>query len=362
LEQCKERFEALDLLRGVAAFSVLAFHSTWPTLIGQPFPRGYLAVDMFFVLSGFVIAHAYRHRLGTVAQFRNFCVARLVRLYPLYCMARLLDAAILLFFSFTATDWTIDRSAIFTSLAAAIFFMPVPPSWSVNPLLLFPLLDNAWSLFWELAVNLLYASVALRLRGALLGGVVIVSALAAALALAFYGSINVGWGWDTFFWGAPRALFSFFAGVAIFRLRGLMRAPAVPSLLVAAALMLSFAPGDWAGAPYDAFCVYLLYPLIVWLGADAVQGARVRSFGTLAGYLSYPVYLMQVPIRLAVAPLQVRAARLFPSGGTIELLLYLAATLLGSWAMARWFDTPVRRWLRAKLSVRTPEPAAQTAP
>jgi peptidoglycan/LPS O-acetylase OafA/YrhL len=87
-----ERFAGLDLLRGIAALAVLALHLPWPAAFGAPLPRAYLAVDLFFLLSGFVISHAYSQQLGTIARFRQYCVARLIRLYPLYCAAILISA------------------------------------------------------------------------------------------------------------------------------------------------------------------------------------------------------------------------------------------------------------------------------
>jgi len=84
-ENTRDRFAGLDLLRGIAAVAVLLMHcwttpSSWPQASPNLLPRAYLAVDLFFVLSGFVITHAYGQRLGSAAELRRYCLARLIRL------------------------------------------------------------------------------------------------------------------------------------------------------------------------------------------------------------------------------------------------------------------------------------------
>ena len=59
----RDRLETLDLLRGLAALAILARHFPWPEYDVLLLPRSYLAVDLFFTLSGFVIAYSYQHRL-----------------------------------------------------------------------------------------------------------------------------------------------------------------------------------------------------------------------------------------------------------------------------------------------------------
>ncbi|HXS49335.1 MAG TPA: acyltransferase [Sphingomicrobium sp.] len=348
------------MLRGVAAFSVMLLHSS-PPAAAVPIPHAYLAVDLFFVLSGFVLAYAYQERLGTAGQLGQFCIARLIRLYPLYWAAVVMTAGLMLFFSFIGANGTLPPRPIIGSLVPALALLPVPPSWSTRPELVFPLVVTSWSLFWELLVNVLYGAIAPKLRWWLLAAVIALGAFGLALALHSQGSLDLGWRWQGVWGGAPRAIFSFFAGVAIFRLRKVRRAPGIPSWILAAVLLLSFLPAVRAPA-YDGFCVVLLYPSIVWFAADAAEGSRMRSAGLFAGFLSYPIYLMQVPVQIAIAPFAVRLARIAPSAGILELLLYVGGTLLVSWAIARWFDSPVREALRRRFAARAPRPAAQSAP
>lgn len=357
-----ERLAALDLLRGVAAASVLAWHSTWQLGVGAPFGRAYLAVDFFFVLSGFVIAHAYQHRLSSRRQLLQYCRARLIRLYPLYAMATLVAATVMLGAAFFGHGAHPSPARILASLATAALFLPTPERWSVQPQFLFPLVFTAWSLLWELLVNLLYGLISVCGRRSFMFVALGVGAAGVGFALHRYGQLDRGWSWEGAGFGAPRSLFGFFAGVLVFEMRKRFRAPALPALLLAAAFLLLLVPnisGIWA---YDAICVFLMFPLLVWLGADASYGRRLGAVGIFAGFMSYPLYLLQGPFEIALAPVELRVANSIPLTPLARLSTYLAVTLLGSWIIARWLDSPVREWLRSRSGDRTPRPAAQTAP
>lgn len=82
----QNRFAAIDGLRGLAALYVVVFHANWQTHIAfsQFTANGYLAVDLFFIISGFVIASAYRNRIADAVSFGRFMLMRLFRIYPLH--------------------------------------------------------------------------------------------------------------------------------------------------------------------------------------------------------------------------------------------------------------------------------------
>jgi len=213
MSNADERIDTLDLLRGIAALAVVSLHFAWPGG-AVPFPRAYLAVDVFFVLSGFVIAYAYQYRLDSGMPVRRYFLARLVRLYPLYIFATLLGAAwiaqgLLRQGSIEALGpWAL-------ALAGAALFLPDP----LGARALFPLNEPAWSLFFELLVNLLYGALAVRLSNRILGALILAGAALLGFAIAQMGTLNVGFDWDNAAWGSGRALFSFFVGVGVFRCR-----------------------------------------------------------------------------------------------------------------------------------------------
>jgi peptidoglycan/LPS O-acetylase OafA/YrhL len=357
----RERFADLDLLRGVAALSVLLWHAPKAGIV-PPLGRAYLAVDLFFVLSGFVIAHAYEQRLRGEGGFRQYCLARLIRLYPLYLAATLLSAAFILSVAIVGSGEHASAAQVARTVAPALLFLPTPTNWSVNPKFLYPLAFTAWSLLWELLVNVLYGAGGFRLRNSLLGVPIVTGAAGIVLAFSIYGGLDLGWGWEGAWCGAPRALFSFFAGVAIFRIRKRFRAPGIPALIVAAILIGVLVPQEFGGRAYDAACVFVLFPLLVWFGADALQSDRMRHAGALLGYLSYPIYLLQGPFGLAIEGAGEHLNRIAPQSTRLEPVAYLAVTIIGSWLIARLVDSPVREWLGSRFLKGVPQPRAQTAP
>jgi len=323
-----------------------------------PFPRAYLAVDVFFVLSGFVIAYAYQHRLDSGMPVRRYFLARLVRLYPLYIFATLLGAAwiaqgLLRQGSIEALGpWAL-------ALAGAALFLPDP----LGARALFPLNEPAWSLFFELLVNLLYGALAVRLSNRILGALILAGAALLGFAIAQMGTLNVGFDWDNAAWGSGRALFSFFVGVGVFRCRQRHRLTAVPIWLVSLVLLASFVPSPgrqpWF---YDLACIVVLYPLLVWTAADASAGRAMIGLSRRLGYLSYPLYALHWPLGLILASLARHGIGVTTQASPILApLVHFGAVIGVAWLVARSFDTPVRARLKRRYRLSADAPA-QTAP
>ena len=260
-------------------------------------------------------------------------------------------------------DPNVTSGHLSASLATALLFLPTPQSWSVWPPYLFPLAFTAWTLLWELLVNLLYGLGGSRFRGIWLAAPVLLGGVGLGAALYIFGSADGGGYWQGAWVGAARALFSFFVGVALFRLRERLRAPSIPLPILAIALVLAFVPAR-GGAIYDFACIAFLFPLLVWLGTEASMRPRLRAFSLFAGFLSYPVYLLQAPLLWALPPLAVRLSGLVPAGELrqVAIQLYPCAIIAAAWLIARWFDQPAREWLRRRLLDDTPPRTTPGAP
>lgn len=360
----KDRLEALDLLRGLAALAVLIRHYPWPDREVLLLPRSYLAVDLFFVLSGFVIAYTYQQRLESGMPVGRYLLARLIRLYPLYLFATLLAAAHVAI-QLVRHGPIEDFGRWGSTLATAVLFLPTPPAeWSLMPTALYPLNYAAWSLLFELVVNVLYGVLALRLTGRLLAALIAAGAILVGVTIAQFGSLDFGAGWESGLWGVGRALLSFFVGVAVFRWRERIRLPAVPAWLVGLALIAALLPppGDrpWL---YDLVCVGVLFPLLVWAAADASGGRRSRAVARQLGFVSYPIYVLQMALIPILAVLMSRAFGIKPTDSIAGGLLLQLAFVVGiSWLVGRWFDEPVRTWLKRRSGLPLAPPPAQSAP
>ena len=360
----KPRFEVLDLLRGLAALMVLEWHYPWPAGYGPVFGRSYLAVDFFFVLSGFVLVHAYQPWLAAGASPLRFMRARLIRFYPLYGVAVVIGAAYWAGKIALGNAPGISWEAWWNTFFTAVLFLPTPPRMSVEPMTVFPFVYVTWSLFWELVVSAAYGVLATRLSARMLAPLIAIGAIGLCIAGFSEGSLDCGSDWPLAPVSFARALFSFFAGIAIWLLHKRLAAPRVPALLVATILLVFLAPTtQHGGLGYELAAVLIGFPLLVWLGASAKVGPILGRAGRELGYISYPVYILHAPL-LAIWPALLR--RVFGSDlaqpVASGLAIHLGFVLLLAWAIAHWFDEPVRHALVRRFVPDRPPSPAQTAP
>lgn len=168
----KPHYELLDGLRGVAALLVVIYHvfegyafsSGAPLIEGMN--HGYLAVDFFFMLSGFVIAYAYDSRWQSTLTLKNFALRRLVRLHPMVLMGAVLGVITFVLQGSQQWDGThMALSAVMWALLMAMFMIPALPGCGYEVRgngEMFPLNGPTWSLFFEYIGNVLYALVLRR--------------------------------------------------------------------------------------------------------------------------------------------------------------------------------------------------------
>jgi peptidoglycan/LPS O-acetylase OafA/YrhL len=325
-------FSTLDGLRGVAALAVLEFHWAVPSgLIKRD--ATVLAVDLFFVLSGFVLAHAYGAKIAGGMGALAFMRARLARLFPMAALAVAVAAAAALI----GGDAAPGHAAASLALTAA--FIPTPPALSSTPWL-FPYNLPAWSLFFELVANLLFVLMGRHLTTWRVGALVIAS----AVWLALQSTLNGGPEWSTFASGFPRVFFGFFLGVLIYRLQGRLPAPKLPPWSLVAALAVLLYGID--GRSYQAACVFLLLPLLVHLAANTEPAGRLRQAFALLGGASYPLYVLHAPTRaLMLAAASEVLGRPITHYGPAIGVAAMAGLTIASILLDRWADGPARRLL-----------------
>ena len=344
----KHRFLALDGLRGIAAAMVLFTHMGVVSHHVTIFEHGYLAVDLFFVLSGFVIASAYEQRLNASRQpIRDMIRIRLTRLYPMMALGALLGVLAM------GLGAEREQLPIWATLASQLAFVPVLQPHTD----LFVLDTVAWSLMLELGVNLLHAAVLRRLSTRMLFVLAVLS-LAPLVWIAWrFQGLDVGWCYETWLGGLARVAFSYLTGLVLYRLYVSGRGPRIsapaPLLLAAApvALFLQYLPIAHAAVVCDLASVILLYPVLVWCAADVKLAGRSASLAALAGTVSFPLYALQLPLahifQSDVAPV------ITPQIG--EPLAW-AAFAIGMVALsafvARYYDGPIRDWIAAGRKLR----------
>ena len=200
----KPHYELLDGLRGVAALLVICYHifegfATSP--VDQRFNHGYLAVDFFFLLSGFVIGYAYDDRWKRGMRCRDFIRRRLIRLHPMVILGAVFGAAAFWLQGSVRWDGTpVSAGMLLLALLCGMVLLPVWPGAGHEVRgngEMYPLNGPSWSLFFEYLGNLLYAFLLRRLPTRLLALVVVLSGSALTLFavcdLSGYGHLGVGW-------------------------------------------------------------------------------------------------------------------------------------------------------------------------
>lgn len=272
------RLPGLDALRGIAALVVVSFHAD--LIYGQPllFPKGYLAVDFFFVLSGYVMARSYEDRLRQGWPALRFVRARLWRLWPPMIVGGLLAFPLLY-----------DRLGSGAVLIAALNLAFIATPMGAH---LFPLNGPYWSLFYELAANLAHAAGLWRLGDRALT-IAIVGLVAAMAALGlYYHGLSLGTRDTTFFAGFVRVALGYGLGVLLYRKwrdRPPVRVPNAAALLLLPLALLAIGRGVLAGWPLDLLFTLAVVPLAI------AGGLRVRG-GQWLGTLSFPLYVVHLPV------------------------------------------------------------------
>lgn len=323
-----QTFHALHSLRGLAALAVLLFHAD--AVLGmQLAPSGYLAVDLFFILSGFVIAHAYDPRFEAGLGVKAFIIARAVRFWPLFALGTAIGAAWLLLENIVAPPAALSVGETFTIVGLSLLYVPQITTGD-----LFPLDVPAWSLFFELLVNagfaIVFAASKTRWLPATIAGSGAVVAYLAASGL-----------FEVQAWGMFRAVFGFALGVFLYRRK--WTPPRVPSALIIAAVCATFALPQ--SAALEIGCVFVAYPLAITLLATANGKPPSRVLETL-GMLSFPLYALHYPILQAALGLRDH----LPIPAVLTGLAALAACVAAAWLGELFVDRPMRRVVRRRVA------------
>lgn len=337
------RFVVLDGLRGIAAFAVIVDHVPSLTLAALTQGR-YLAVDFFFVLSGFVLAHAYQSRLDAGMSAAQFMRLRLIRLYPMYLMGLIIGLAVAGYLKMTGGDHT-GWKQIIAITGFSVLFLPTPQSLGQYDLL-YPFNPPSWTLLFELVANAVYGLFArfLTVRVLMLG--LPCFAVAAALTIPQQEDLGAGWKWPHVEIGLIRVMFSFFAGVLIYKLRDRFAYPTIPAwgaALLLLAIVCFPVPEAWRRW-FDVLACVLLMPMLVVLAQGAAAKGRIAAIATRLGIMSYGVYVLHQPIYMALRAIW---SQLGWSDAPGALNVVLVAGIAGALALAaeRLYDVPARRLL-----------------
>lgn len=349
----RTRFAVLDGMRGLAAVFIILDHLT--DVMKPPlFPGRYLAVDLFFLLSGFVIAHSYGDRLRAEMSVRDFMLQRLVRLYPLYALGLVLGLiAILPTLRFAGSNTWINLAI---DTAAGALFLPNPSEFSIAEGAFSRLNGPSWSLSYELIANVLFALVVPHLSTRRLGVMIAGGAIAMAATVIHANTLALGWllTESHVLNGLGRSIFGFFGGVAIYRVwqTGRFASLRPPGWLVLIALAVALAlpgNGSWHGV-VALLCAWIMFPGLILAGAQATTGPGLLLVCANLGAASYAFYILQVPIIGIIKHFFGYVVGMPLSAlGWMGVALVVAVVYISALVADALFDIPLRRWLRARV-------------
>ena len=363
----KQHFVILDGLRGVAAIMVVWFHvfeAFATSHLDQRINHGYLAVDFFFMLSGFVIGYAYDDRWKTM-RTGEFMKRRLIRLHPMVVMGALIGAV--MFYFQGCSVWDVTQITVVSLLIATFANMLLLPATTGTEVRgvgeMYPLNGPSWSLFFEYIGNILYALFIRRLSTRWLTVLVV----AAGCGLASFGmwwgptgDICVGFSMkeSELMGGSLRLLYSFSAGLLLFRVFKPMHVKGSFWLCGLALAVLMAVPrlgGEdafWMNGAYETVCFALIFPLLIILGASGrITDPVTDKVCRFLGQISYPLYMVHYPfIYLYFA--WVKNENLSFEESLPGALAVVVGSILLAYACLKWYDETVRRFLTRRFASR----------
>lgn len=360
----KKHFLILDALRGVAALVVVLFHIleiySGGDHVKQVINHGYLAVDFFFMLSGYVMAHAYDDRWDKMT-LKDFFIRRLIRLHPMIIFGMTVGA-VCFYFGESGFFPKIAGTPLWQMLLVFVIgctLIPLPPSMDIRGWNeMHPLNGPAWSLFFEYIANLLHALVLRKLSKAMLALFVFI----AGVALVHYavtspsGDLIGGWSLEPqqLRIGFTRLLFPYMAGMLLRRVvkvSGSKNTFFICSLLLV--LFLSFPRVGgydrlWVNGLYDSLTLILVFPVIIYLGAvGGVRHAFTEGLCNFLGNISYPIYIIHYPVAYVFYAWVFNNNIPLGQGFAVGIVMFVFCIGL-SYAALKFYDEPLRKWLAAR--------------
>jgi peptidoglycan/LPS O-acetylase OafA/YrhL len=344
----KHHFEILDGLRGIAALSVVVFHFREMACINYDqifIGHGFLAVDFFFCLSGFVIAYAYDDRIAKMGIWQFF-KSRIIRLHPMVVFGSVLGLLAFLFDPFGGHPelYSVGRTLFIFLCSILLIPFPVMTERAFN---LFSFNAPAWSLFWEYIANIFYALVLYKINRRWL--IVLFALAAAILCVVGYraGALSGGWSGGTFWDGGARIFYSFLAGLLIYRYNLIIKSNLgfiSLSILLVLAFIFPYFKIDWL---LQLLTVLIYFPLLIALGAGATLTAGFKRICVFFGNISYPLYMTHYAVIWMFG--NYYSSHKLNTNQLFSIIIPSTILLVGvAYLVMVFYDMPVRKWLSGK--------------
>ena len=373
----KPHYELLDGLRGVAALLVVIYHIFEGLAFAEAtngagaglittLNHSHIAVDFFFILSGFVISYAYDDR-WTKMSIGGFFKRRLIRLHPMLVMGALIGAVTFFIGGFEKWDGSVTPTSwVMIAMLLTMFMIPAVPGVPYEVRgngEMFPLNGPTWSLFFEYIGNILYALFIRRLSTKRLALLAVILGIAHGWFfignVSGYDNIGVGWTIDSInFWGGlVRMLFPFTVGMLLARtfkprnVKGAFWICSAMLLVLFAVPYIASSGKPSINSLYEFVCIAFIFPIIVWLGAcgsNCKSDASTMRINKFLGDLSYPLYIVHYPIMYLFYSWLIEKQYYSLDKCIGVAAMVVALSIAVAYACLKLYDEPLRRWLAKK--------------
>jgi exopolysaccharide production protein ExoZ len=348
-------YRSVQALRALASLSVVCYHisdnlvrTSGVAPFGWIFQRGFAGVDLFFVISGFIIVHSSGHLIGCAEAVPGYLLRRFCRIFPLYWLTLL---------PLLIAVWLFPKNEVVRLLPAgglsrsfqAVFLLPGHPGYNAV----------SWTLSFELYFYLLFAWAIFSRRA--IGGLALLTLAVIALGITrkFGGNLSTHTLLESFFFNPLCLEFALGAGVALLNRRYRIAHPFLPAI---AGLLLAwlFCPQE----PMSLNRVWSLGPAAALILLGITQAERRHSFRIpvwLAdlGDASYVLYLLHFPIIIISDKVMViLGEQSVPMRSAIGFALTAGMCWL-SIRIHRHIEAPLMQWARHRMS---PGPVKEKTP
>ncbi|MFI2743319.1 acyltransferase family protein [Zhouia sp. PK063] len=346
----RKHFKILDGLRGLAAISVVIFHFmefVKPDYKDNFIAHSYLAVDFFFCLSGFVIAYAYDSRIKDIGII-TFLKLRLIRLHPMVIFGAIIGVLAFVFDPYSNLFNVYGSKETVLMFFSSCFMIPyaVVQERYFN---IFHLNPPTWSLFWEYVANIAYVLVLFRLKKYTLLIATIFAAIILVYASYDGNYLGIGWSGNNFLGGGARILFSFLAGMLVYRsnfiIKNKLGFPLLCVLLFLAFIFPFIENLNWI---IDPIIVIFYFPVIIALGAGATLHKSLEKTCDWSGEISYPLYMVHYPF-LWMFYSAIEAHKIPENYMTLIVIFGTIALIIFAHAIMVYIDRPIRKMLRKQV-------------
>jgi peptidoglycan/LPS O-acetylase OafA/YrhL len=318
------------------------------------------------------MGHAYDDRLRPLSQggagwgFFSFMKRRIFRLHPMVVFGTLLGT-VLFYFGASPVFPLIAECPLWKLLLYALLSMLIIPTTKTMDIRgsypeTYNLDGPIWSLSWEYLANILYVLFIRKFSKLALGALVAVGACSTAYLAIGQGDVCGGWYLDGehIYIGLTRLVFPFFGGLLLYRIGKFIKVKNAffwcSFILVAlfSVPRIGTAETVWQNGIYELAVIYFSFPLVVAMGAGgSLKSAVSQRLCRFLGDISYPVYLINYPVCYVLKGWVSRVREgnpdfSFADNPAIPLLVFVGIVVF-SHLVSRFYDIPLRKWLKTKL-------------